>query len=378
MFFANIIGQDRIKSRLISGAKEGRVPHAQLFYGNAGVGCLPMALAYARYLCCEHPSADDSCGECASCKKYTKLSHPDLHFVFPITNKKGAGDNGSVCDDFAEEFRAEVLGSPYLSLQDWQEALGEDKKPIIYTREGDEIIRKLNLKSFEAPYKIMIIWCAEQMHEACANKLLKVLEEPQGQTVFILISDNIENIIATIRSRTQQVFFPPIEAEALRRELQRRGLYGEGSEFYIKNACGSLNTLLREIANNDTRMHYFRLFVDLMRGAWKLDETSFTETWKPLLEQLTSMGRASQIAFLQNAQKELRENFIYNLNIADLVYLNEEEQGFAQKFARFVNERNVEQLMNEFALAEAHIDQNTNAKYVFLDLIMRTNELLKR
>lgn len=377
MFYRDIIGQDKIKARLIRSAKEGRVAHAQMFYGKAGVGCLPMALAYSQYLCCQNPKEDDSCGECASCVKYAKLSHPDLHFVFPIVNKKKGGDDGSVCDEFLPQFRQAVLNNPYLSLQDWQEALGEDKKPIIYTREGDEIIHKINLKSFESPYKIMIIWCAEQMHEACANKVLKVLEEPQGQTLFILISDNIENIITTIRSRVQQVFFSPIDDEYLRNNLRQKGLYGDNAEFYIKNARGSINALYHQIANDDTRIYYFHLFMDLMRSVWHLKENTFSELWQPLLEQLTSLSRTSQIAFLQNAQHELRENFIYNLNIPDLVYLNEEELKFAQKFARFVNERNIEQLMSEFALAEAHIDQNTNAKYVFLDLMLRINELLK-
>lgn len=378
MFFRDIIGQNEIKTRLIRSVKDGRVAHAQLFYGNTGVGCLPMALAYAQYICCENPLDNDSCGECVSCKKYAKLSHPDLHFVFPIITKKSSGDDGSVCDDFLPQFRDKVLEEPYLSLQDWQEALQEEKKPIIYTREGEEIIRKLNLKAFESAYKIMIIWCAEQMHEACANKVLKVLEEPQGQTLFILISDNIENIIATIRSRVQQVFFPPIDDEYLRDELRKRGLYDENAEFYIKNARGNINRLYHEIADNDTRTYYFRLFMDLMRGCWNMNETTFIEQWIPLLDQLTSLGRTSQIAFLQNSQRELRENFIYNLNVSNLVYMNREELDFAQKFARFVNERNIEQLMNEFALAESHIDQNTNSKYVFFDLMLIINDLLKK
>ena len=377
MFFRDIVGQDDIKSRLIRGVAAGRVAHAQMFHGISGVGCLPMALAYAQYINCENPLPDDSCGQCPSCRKYAGLVHPDLHFVFPIINKKSSGDDGSVCDDFLPQFRNEVLKNPYLSLQDWQEALQEDKKPIIYTREGDEIIRKLNLKAFEAQYKIMIIWCAEQMHEACANKVLKVIEEPQGQTLFILISDNIENILPTIRSRVQQIFFPPIDAEHLRRELKSKGLYNEASEFYIKNAKGSLNQLYKNINNDDTNAYYLRLFIDMMRGCWNLNETTFGSQWRPILEQLTSLGRTSQTAFLQNAQRELRENFVYNLSVDNLVYMNADELDFAQRFARFVNECNIEQFMNEFALAEAHIEQNANAKYVFLDLMLKINELLK-
>ena len=377
MFFRDVIGQDDIKTRLIRSVDEGRVAHAQLFYGAAGVGCLPMALAYAQYLSCENRTDGDSCGQCASCRQYAKLSHPDLHLVFPIVNKKSSGEDGSICNDFLPLFREALLKDPYMSLQDWQETLGEDKKPVIYTREGDEIIRKLNLKSFESPYKVMIIWCAEQMHEACANKVLKILEEPQGQTLFILISDNIEDIIATIRSRVQQVFFPPIEPPYLSDYLRRCGVADDSIDFFIRNSRGSINELSNQISQSDTRRQYFRMFTDLMRSCWNLNEETFTEHWKPLLNQFVTLGRTGQLSFLQYAQRQLRENFVYNLSADSLVYLSSEELDFAHKFARFVNENNIEELADEFALAESHIDRNTKDQYVFLDLMLSVHRLLR-
>ena len=377
MLFRDIIGQDDIKTRLIRSVDEGRVAHAQLFYGAAGVGCLPMALAYAQYLSCENRTDGDSCGQCASCRQYAKLSHPDLHLVFPIVNKKSSGEDGSICNDFLPLFREALLKDPYMSLQDWQEILGEDKKPVIYTREGDEIIRKLNLKSFESPYKVMIIWCAEQMHEACANKVLKILEEPQGQTLFILISDNIEDIIATIRSRVQQVFFPPIESPYLSDYLRRCGVADDSIDFFIRNSRGSINELSNQISQSDTRRQYFRMFTDLMRSCWNLNEETFTEHWKPLLNQFVTLGRTGQLSFLQYAQRQLRENFVYNLSANSLVYLSSEELDFAHKFARFVNENNIEELADEFALAESHIDRNTKDQYVFLDLMLSIHRLLR-
>ena len=377
MFFRDVIGQDDIKARLIRSVDEGRVAHAQLFYGSAGVGCLPMALAYAQYLSCENRTDGDSCGQCASCRQYAKLSHPDLHLVFPIVNKKSSGEDGSICNDFLPLFREALLKDPYMSLQDWQETLGEDKKPVIYTREGDEIIRKLNLKSFESPYKVMIIWCAEQMHEACANKVLKILEEPQGQTLFILISDNIEDIIATIRSRVQQVFFPPIEPPYLSDYLRRCGVADDSIDFFIRNSRGSINELSNQISQSDTRRQYFRMFTDLMRSCWNLNEETFTEHWKPLLNQFVALGRTGQLSFLQYAQRQLRENFVYNLSADSLVYLSSEELDFAHKFARFVNENNIEELADEFALAESHIDRNTKDQYVFLDLMLSVHRLLR-
>lgn len=377
MLFRDVIGQDDIKTRLIRSVDEGRVAHAQLFYGAAGVGCLPMALAYAQYLSCENRTDGDSCGQCASCRQYAKLSHPDLHLVFPIVNKKSSGEDGSICNDFLPLFREALLKDPYMSLQDWQETLGEDKKPVIYTREGDEIIRKLNLKSFESPYKVMIIWCAEQMHEACANKVLKILEEPQGQTLFILISDNIEDIIATIRSRVQQVFFPPIESPYLSDYLRRCGVADDSIDFFIRNSRGSINELSNQISQSDTRRQYFRMFTDLMRSCWNLNEETFTEHWKPLLNQFVALGRTGQLSFLQYAQRQLRENFVYNLSADSLVYLSSEELDFAHKFARFVNENNIEELADEFALAESHIDRNTKDQYVFLDLMLSVHRLLR-
>lgn len=377
MFFRDVIGQDDIKARLIRSVDEGRVAHAQLFYGAAGVGCLPMALAYAQYLSCENRTDGDSCGQCASCRQYAKLSHPDLHLVFPIVNKRSSGEDGSICNDFLPLFREALLKDPYMSFEDWQETLGEDKKPVIYTREGDEIIRKLNLKSFESPYKVMIIWCAEQMHEACANKVLKILEEPQGQTLFILISDNIEDIIATIRSRVQQVFFPPIEPPYLSDYLRRCGVADDSIDFFIRNSRGSINELSNQISQSDTRRQYFRMFTDLMRSCWNLNEETFTEHWKPLLNQFVALGRTGQLSFLQYAQRQLRENFVYNLSADSLVYLSSEELDFAHKFARFVNENNIEELANEFALAESHIDRNTKDQYVFLDLMLSVHRLLR-
>lgn len=377
MLFRDVIGQDDIKARLIRSVDEGRVAHAQLFYGAAGVGCLPMALAYAQYLSCENRTDGDSCGQCASCRQYAKLSHPDLHLVFPIVNKKSSGEDGSICNDFLPLFREALLKDPYMSLQDWQETLGEDKKPVIYTREGDEIIRKLNLKSFESPYKVMIIWCAEQMHEACANKMLKILEEPLGQTLFILISDNIEDIIATIRSRVQQVFFPPIEPPYLSDYLRRCGVADDSIDFFIRNSRGSINELSNQISQSDTRRQYFRMFTDLMRSCWNLNEETFTEHWKPLLNQFVALGRTGQLSFLQYAQRQLRENFVYNLSANSLVYLSSEELDFAHKFARFVNENNIEELADEFALAESHIDRNTKDQYVFLDLMLSIHRLLR-
>ena len=223
----------------------------------------------------------------------------------------------------------------------------------------------------------MIIWCADRMHEACANKVLKILEEPQGQTLFILISDSVEDIIPTIRSRVQQVFFPPIEHRYLSDYLQRFGIEGGTADFFIRNSRGSISELSLQMSQSDTRQQYFRMFTQLMRTCWNLNEETFSEQWKPLLNEFIALGRTGQLSFLQNSQRLLRDNFVYNLSADSLVYLSSDELDFARKFARFVNENNVEDLMDEFALAESHIDRNTKDQYVFLDLMLSLHRLLR-
>ena len=155
MLFSEIIGQDEIKQRLIQTVQKGRIPHAQLFCGISGVGKLPLALAYAQYICCTDRQSDDSCGKCPSCVKFAKLIHPDLHFVFPIV--KNEAKKLTVCNDFLPEFRQQVLENPYLTEDEWITSIAEGKQGQIYTNEGDEIIRKLSFKAYESEYKVMII-----------------------------------------------------------------------------------------------------------------------------------------------------------------------------------------------------------------------------
>ena len=197
MFFSDVIGHNDVKQHLTESVRRGKVPHATMLYGPEGVGKLPLAIAYARYLNCSNRSADDSCGECPSCHKFNKLAHPDLHFVFPVIKSK-------VSDDYLPQWREFLSSSAYFNLNQWLTYINaENAQGVIYSKESDEIIRKLNLKVYEAPYKIMIIWLPEKMHVACANKLLKMIEEPPGETVFLLISEDRENVLQTIWSRCQ-------------------------------------------------------------------------------------------------------------------------------------------------------------------------------
>ena len=212
MRFCEIIGQDEVIRQLCQSVQDGRIAHAQLFTGLSGVGKLGLALAYAQYIACPNRTNEDSCGICPSCLQYQKLQHPDLHFAFPIVKS----DDGDVCDDFVEKFRNLILENKYFDLEDWYRMMGvETKQGMIYEKESSEILRKLSLKSFGDGYKVMVIWQPEKMNETCANKLLKLLEEPPTKTLFLLVSEHPELLLSTILSRVQEVRVPRLSEDII-------------------------------------------------------------------------------------------------------------------------------------------------------------------
>ena len=374
MFFKDIIGQEDIKEKFRQEIKEGRVPHAQLFCGPEGVGKLPLAIAYARYLCCTNRGETDACGTCPSCVKFNKLVHPDLHFVFPVVKKKSGKE--VVSDDYIAEWRPFVLANPYFSLNHWLDAMDTDNaQALIYAKESDEITRKLSLKSSEGGYKIMIVWLPEKMHPVCANKMLKLLEEPPAQTAFILISEAPEQILPTILSRTQRINIRTIDKQDIEKALiEKSGLQQADAANVAHQANGSYVKALETIHLNEDSHLFFELFVGLMRLAY-MRKIKEMKLWS---EQLAAMGREKQKNFLTYCQRMIRENFIYNFRKTELVYMNSEEATFSSRFAPFVNERNVMGIMDKLSEAQVHIEQNVNAKMVFFDFSLKMIVLLKQ
>ncbi len=370
MQFKAIIGQENVKRQLTAAVREGRVPHAQLFTGCAGVGKLQLAIAYAQYLACPNRSETDSCGKCPSCLQYQKLQHPDLHFAFPIVKD----DSHDVCNDYAAEWRDIILTQGYFDLEDWYKKLGvETKQGMIYEKESSEILRKLSLKSFGDGYKVMIIWQPEKMNIVCANKLLKLLEEPPEKTLFLLVSEQPEQLLSTILSRVQQVRVPRLNEQDLSERF--------GTDIaHIAN--GSYLAAKKIAESSDEREAYFDQFVALMRNAWnvghKKDYASLQALRKWSLEIADSkVGRERQKAFLQYAQQQVRENYIYNLSHPEMNYQTAKESQFSTRFAPFINENNVEKLMAELEKAETQIGQNGNAKIIFFDLCLQIIVLIK-
>lgn len=385
MQFSDILGQSEVKTRLLRSVQEQRIPHAQLFRGPEGVGKLALALAYAQYISCENRTETDSCGICPSCVKYRKLAHPDLHFVFPII--KPAKATSVVCDDFIADFRAMILENPYFSAQQWFARISEDQKQgIIYSNESEEILRKLNLKTYESDYKIMIIWLPEKMHMTCANKLLKILEEPPENTVFLLVSNSPEEIITTILSRTQHINIPKLTEDDIVLALLRdktKSVSQLDAVNIARISGGSLLNAFSILNESDENKQNFERFVTVMRLAWQVGNRKDyaalknLKKWAEDIAQST-VGRERQKKFLEYSQRMIRENFILNIKQPELNYLTSEEVEFSGKFSPFINERNIEELMTEFALADRHIDQNVNAKMVFFDLMLKVIVLLKK
>lgn len=373
--FKDIIGQRAAKQRLIQEVQEGRIPHAQLFCGPAGVGKLPLALAYARYICCPDRTETDACGTCPSCVKWDKLVHPDAHFVFPIINK-AKSPKISVCNDFLPQWRQQLLASPYFYLSHWLEDMdAENKQAQIFAQESDEIIRKLSLKSSEGGYKVTIVWQPEKMNLACANKLLKLLEEPPEKTIFLLVSEAPEMILPTILSRTQRFNIPKIEEADVAEALQMKyGVTAGDSATIAHLANGNFVKALETIHLNEENELFFNLFVSLMRLSYQRKIREMKQ-WS---EQLAGIGRERQKNFLEYCQRMIRENFIYNLHHREMNYMTLPEQNFATRFAPFVNERNVMGIMNELSEAQIHIEQNVNARMVFFDFSLKMIVLLKQ
>ncbi|MDR1370429.1 MAG: DNA polymerase III subunit delta [Dysgonamonadaceae bacterium] len=379
MGLSDIIGQQQLKDRLIRSVQSGQVPHAQLFHGNEGVGALPLAIAYAQYLNCTNKQADDSCGSCPSCIKYNKYAHPDLHFVFPIVKKKkssGTSEKDTVCDDYISEWRNFLNRNSYFKLSSWLTEIGaENAQGTIYTVESDNILKKLNLKIYEAEYKVMIIWLPEKMQEECANKLLKIIEEPYDKTVFLLVSENPDSVLGTIRSRSQSLHVPPIDKENLTKAIPAKyNLSEEEIVSVVHLSNGSYLKAEEVLENNAENEDFLDLFITIMRNSW----TRNIRNMKAKGDYFASMGREWQKNFLSYAQHMIRENFVYRLHSKEINYMNPAESGFSAKFSTYVNERNVIELMDELELAERHIEQNVNPRMIFLDLSMKIAVLLKK
>lgn len=361
MQFKDVVGQSELKAHLIQEVLAEKVSHAQLFLGKSGFGSLPMALAFVQYLFCENKQATDSCGVCPSCRKTTELQHPDLHFSFPVVqaiNKKS--------DAFLTDWRAQIKESPYFNLNGWLNRIDvKGRKPIIGTEESQEIIKKLNLKSYEGGYKVMIIWMAEEMNPQCSNKLLKILEEPPAKTLFILVCEAQEYILQTILSRTQLVKIPRISMDDLSTHLTSHfSLSRQAADSLAARVDGDFLEAL-EMLNDSAELDENReLFIQLMRVCYKKDVLPMMD-WA---ENAASITKEKQKIFLRYCLHMFRQSMLKNYTDDQLTKVSDEENQFLKNFARFITGNNILDFMNTFNDAHYHIERNANAKILFTNI----------
>ena len=379
MKFSDIIGHDDLKRRLRQQIDAGRVSHAQLFTGLAGYGTLPLALAYVQYLFCPNRHAGDSCGECPSCRQIEALAHPDLHFVFPVNKREKKSGEVVTSDLFIEKWREiwhEKRG--VFSAEEWYERLdlGKTMKGLITAKESEEIIRKLQFKSYSSEYKAMIIWLPEAMNQEAANKILKILEEPWEKTLFILVSERPELLLQTIISRTQEVSVPRIDVATLREVAIAEGKSPEEALNMARLAGGSLLELgeLMRGESDEMRHQCFELFTRLMRLSYNDKHLELFE-WA---DDMTALTREGQRQFFLHSVRLLRESYMLHAGLGKISYLWGEEAEFCAKFAPFIGNQNIEALISEIERAMLQIAQNGAPRIVFTHFALAVSKMINR
>ena len=376
MQFKDVIGQSAVKQRLIQSVRENHVSHAQLFLGPAGSGKLPLALAYAQYILCPNRTETDSCGVCPTCQKMQKLVHPDLHFVVPTAATKKVKSNPE-SDLFMEEWREYVIQNQgYVDTSSWYTFLDvENKQGYMSVRDAASLLRKLSMKSYEGEYKIAIIWMAEKMRVDTANKLLKLLEEPPEKTVFLLIAEDQEELLATIKSRTVLVKIPSIGINEIEKALvERLGCAEQQAHNAAMISEGDWNTARHSIWESEDRTYFFTTFQQWMR-------LCFRAAYSELIDfsgNIKGIGREKQKELLNYGLRIIRNSLLFNNNLADIVMLPEDEKVFNSKFAPFVNPANLAQIAELFEEAIRQIERNGNAQLIFTDVSFKMVGLLKK
>lgn len=376
MLFKDIAGQEVIKKKLINNIKKRRVPHAQLFIGPEGSGKLAIALAFSQYINCENPSEEDACGECASCKKFNKLIHPDLHMFYPVANNKEfTKDTNSTT--YISHWRELVLQNPYFSLMDWYSHIGiENKQGIIKADDCNEIIHLMNLKSYESPYKIVIIWMVEKLFHSAAPKLLKILEEPPEKTVFILIAENQQQILKTILSRTQVLKIPAVKESDIVEHLQNK--YNADNMLAKKAAflsAGNMATALYVVKHGYEHLDVFESFRDWMRACYSFK----VEDIFKIVDSFAKVGREKQKSLLLYSVKMFRICLLINMKVENdsVLRIEGEEKAFLEKFSSFIVPSNTDDITRLFQEAYLNIERNANPKILFADLSFKMTRIMR-
>ncbi len=381
MLFSDILGQEHIKNHLTQSVGNGRIPHAQLFVGPEGSGTLPMAIAYAQYILCQNVNGENSGGIEACNLKFNNISHPDLHFAFPVTTSDKVKSK-PVSNFYLEEWRQLISQQPYGNLFDWYKLLGVDNKQgQIGVEEAHEIVKALTLKSYEGGYKVMLIWMADKLNIAAANKLLKLIEEPPNKTVFILITEDEDQIIKTIKSRCQLLHFPPLAEEDIKNTLIKRfSLEASVATKIAHQANGNYNKACDLVYHDSEDTQFEDWFIFWIRSAFKAkgNKSAIHDliSWS---EEIAKTGRETQKQFLHFCLDFFRQAMLLNYKADELVYLETKTEKFKlENFAPFVHGNNILDISDELQDAIYHIERNGNSKIILTDLSIKLTRLLHK
>ncbi len=374
MKFRDVIGNERAIEQIRRMVDSGNIAHALLLHGEPGVPKLALALATAQYLHCTNRTGGDSCGMCPACLQHQSLNHADTFFSYPVIKK---GNEKPVSEDFDREWKKflseGVIAEDY---ERWLSLIGnENAQPIIYASESDNIVRKMSLSAYTAKHKVLIMWQADKMNKDCSNKLLKLIEEPDPDCIFLLTTDNPKAILPTIFSRTQRIELRKPSTQQIADYIARNGdISPDEALAMAAPADGNVMLAMRNMDHSSETHHFHDQFVSLMRLAYMRDIAAL-KVWS---EGIADYKREKAQRFLNYAARMVRENYIYNLHMPLLNYETQDEAQFSKNFARFINEENVERLLKLFDDAARDIRGNGNAKIILFDIAIKTTILIKK
>lgn len=372
MFLREVIGHQELKQKLINDVKNNQVPHAMMLSGEMGFGGTALTLAFIQFLMCENRQEEDSCGECNNCRSIQKLEHPDIHFTFPTVQAISQTSDPQFLD-----WKELILDNPYIDLNDWITHSDErGRKPIISVHQSMDIMRKLQLKAFKGGYKVSVIWYAEEMNQMCANKLLKIIEEPPNNTVFILLVSSTSGILPTILSRTQISKIKPLKEEDILEYFTKKGNYT--AELIKSAASASEGNIARanEILQNkgSQENQYFSQFVELMRICYKKQVMPMI-AWA---ESISSLSREEQKQFLKYALHMIRLSMLNNYQTDSTIPSSEEEQNFLTNFSRFITGNNVMDFHKLFSESHYNVERNAHSQLLFTNITFEVMRYIHR
>ena len=371
MKFSDIAGHKETIDALRSTVDSGRIPHAILLSGISGIGKFRLARAFAQYVHCRHRHDGDSCGVWPSCLQHQKHNNPDLHFIYPVVKRDGA----QVSTDFIDQWKTMLSEWSYMPPEKWNEIIqAGNSQPAIFVNESEDIISRVSLSAYQENYKIFLIWLPEKLRPEAANKLLKVIEEPFEDTLFILVSNDDSRLLPTIFSRTQRFNMRPLADSDISDHLMlNRGIDPAIAEAAARIAEGSMGKAEQLACHPDEIMEFSALFKETMRMAYALKAREL----RIISESCASMGREKLIRFLSYCSRMIRENFIYNMKMPQISLMTPDEESFSIRFSPFIHEGNVEGLDSEIARASADIERNANAKIVMFDLLLLLSQWVR-